>query len=115
MGLNAYADHTEKLSTEDIEFNNKFTVFTDDKVEAMCILTPEFMQKLKAFAGKNRVLRFNMFRDGTLYFGMDKNLFELEISKHGPSGKMFKNFYRDIYNILLFVNEIKTNDKIFKM
>ena len=115
IGINASLPKTKKIPTEDIAFNRTFKFKTDDKLEALCILTPTLMQKLKVFNSRNRKLKITLMKSGAIYFGMKRNLFKLTAKRGGPNGRVFKRFYNDIYDILSLVNEIKINNKVFKM
>lgn len=115
LGLNVKFNKTKKTTTEDIAFNKTFKVYTNNELEALCILTPTLMQKLKSFDSRNHKLKVTLLKNGAIYFGMRRNLFKLTSKNGGPSGKVFKRFYNDIYDIVAMVNEIKTNNKVFKM
>ena len=51
-GLLSYDDSNKNgalslTKLEDIEFNDKYDIYTDDEVEARYLITPSFMQRLK--------------------------------------------------------------------
>jgi hypothetical protein len=74
------------------------------------------MQKLVYFNDKYTGFKLFIKENGELYFGMDRNLFEINIPKKGkPFHYMFDRFYDDVKAILEIVEEIKNNNKIFKM
>lgn len=105
----------QKIELEDIKFNQKFKILGTDQIEARYILTPNMMENLmrlfKSFHRFKLVLV-----DDKMYLGFEyKNLFEFSTLKSGRPESIFDNFYTDIETILNIVNELKTNNKIFKM
>jgi len=105
----------QKIELEDIKFNQKFKILGTDQIEARYILTPVMMENLmrlfKSFHRFSLVLV-----DDKMYLGFPyKNLFEFATLKSGRPESIFDNFYTDIETILNIVNELKTNNKIFKI
>lgn len=115
MSINTDIRGAKKLTTEDIKFNKMLKVYTNNDVEALCILTPTLMQKLKDYRYRNGRIIFTLYEEGSLYFGMDRNLFKLISKRGGPSGKVFARFYDDIYEILAIITEIQNNNKVFNI
>ena len=100
----------------DIKFNKEFKTYTDNQIEALVILTPTLMTKLLSYS--HRAKKFTLFlsQKGRMYFGMRRNLFKFKKRVfRKPSGKIFAKFYDDVSDILAIVNEIKDNNKVFKM
>lgn len=104
----------EKVKLEDIKFNKVFKIYSNDQIEARYILTPDMMEKLMILACNFVGLRLNLV-DNKMYIGSVVNLFELNLSKRNGIESLFDNFYDDVKTILEIVNEIKNNNKIFKM
>lgn len=114
LSLNKGILGLEKIKLEDIDFNKKFTTRTDNQIEALCILTPTMINKLKEFS--NRSGKFELtFQNKSLYLKMYKNIFELDTSAKQLTGKVFLRLYHDIADIISIVEEIKNNNKVFKM
>jgi len=114
LSLNKGLPGLEKIKLEDIDFNKKFTTRTNSQIEALCILTPTVINKLKEFA--NRSGKFELtFQNQHLYFKMYKNIFELDTSAKQLNGKVFLKLYHDISDIIHIIEEIKNNNKVFKM
>lgn len=115
MSLNISFKGEKRIKLEDIRFNKVFKTYTDNQMESLVILTPTLMNKLITFS--NRVSRFklSLSKSGSMYFGMSKNLFKLKCFLKKPSGKVFERFYDDVYDIISMVEEIKNNNKVFKM
>ena len=113
LGINKKVNGTKKIELEDIKFNQEVKVFTDNQLEAVVILTPSLMSRLMAFNKKIDNFQLYLAPSGDMYFKMARNLFA--IKANGTEDMMFDRFYDDICNILAIVNEIRDNNKIFKM
>ena len=105
----------QKVELEDIKFNEKFKIYATDQIESRYILTPKMMESLmylfKSFHRFKLVLV-----DNKMYLGFPyKNLFEFAVLKGSRPESVFDNFYTDMETILNIVNELKTNNKIFKI
>jgi hypothetical protein len=108
-----YGVKFEKVSLEDIVFNKKFDVHSNDQVEARYILTPEMMEKLMELNKKIGKI-YLVIVDNKMYFGFPGiDLFELK--KVNNVENLFDDFYNHVSIILSIVNEIKSNNKVFKM
>lgn len=114
LSLNVAYKGEKRIKLEDIKFNKKFKTYTDNQLEALVILTPAFMQELLTFA-KDIKLKMAIRKKGMMYLGMNKNLFKLKTFNQKPCGKVFERFYDDIAHLLILIDEIKSNNKVFKM
>ena len=101
---------------EDIEFNQKFKVYTNDEVEARYLITPVFMEQLKdmqtVFRAKNIYCAFynNYF---LLALALDKDLFSLDASSGALiNSKQYFLFYEEIVSILKLIDHFKLDQKI---
>ena len=94
--------------------NKKFKTYTNNQLEALVILTPAFMEKMLKFA-HNLKLKFYLSQNGKIYFTLNKDLFKFKTFNQKPCGKVFERFYDDILNLLVLIDEIKNNNKVFKM
>ena len=114
LTLNCSVSGVKKFKLEDVSFNKEFQVFTDNKLEALCILTPTMMQKIIKLNKKVRNLKISIF-DNHLFLGfVGFNLFEFGTSKEGLNEKMFDDIYDDVELLLAIINELKSN-KNFKV
>ena len=105
----------DKVKLEDIIFNKKLRVYSNDQIEARYILTPEMMEKLLYLDTVFRGLKITLV-DNKMYIGATAaDLFELNSIKNGDINTLFEYFYDEVKTILDIVNEIKDNNKIFKM
>lgn len=104
----------EVVKLEGMEFHKKFGVYCNNQIEARYILTPEMMEKLLDFYNIYKGIRIVLV-DNKMYFSFpSKNLLELRNYK-GDNFTMFEGIYDDVNNILSVVEEIKNNNKIFRM
>lgn len=115
LSLNSRLSGTSKIKLEDIKFNKTFDVYSNNQLEALVILTPTLMTKLLTLSNNVKGLRFALCQDGRLFISMNRNLFEVKVSKKSSINTLFDRFYDDINNILAIVEEIKNNNKVFKM
>lgn len=113
LGINKKVKGTKKIELEDIKFNEKVKVFTDNQLEAVVILTPSLMEKLLSFNQSISNFQLHLAPSGDMYFKMTRNLFAIKVN--GTEDMMFDRFYDDVCMILSIVNEIKNNNKLFKM
>ena len=105
----------ENVILEDINFNKKFKVKTNNQVEARYILTPNMMEKILLLESRIKNIKI-VFADKNLYVGSEKvNLFELDKYRNDDVASIFDNLYDEIELILGIVDELKNNNKIFKM
>jgi len=115
LGININLFDMQKITLEDIKFNKKFAIYTDNPIEALVIVTPTLMVKLMEFAKKIYGFKLYLSPDGDVYFKMDRNLFSLKVANNGSPVEIFDRFYDDICAILGMVNEFKDNNRVFKM
>lgn len=104
----------ENVILEDTVFNKKFRVWCNDQIEARYILTPVTMEKLIFLKNRLNGLRITLVDNKMYIASRGINLFELGGTKEKPE-TLFERLYDDINVILMLVNEIKTNNKVFKM
>ena len=105
----------EDVILEDINFNEKFKVLTDNQIEARYILTPDMMEKLSLLEEKLNGIKIVLV-DRKLYLGVPKyNMFEMKNYDKDDELAVFDNLYDEIQLVLSIVEELKNNDKVFKM
>ena len=114
-GSYALLQGLDKVKLESIEFNKKFSVRCTDQIEARYILTTDMMTKLLAIYEKES--NFQMVLDGKNLFITipGKNLFRVKAKSENVDGGIFYLFYEDVSLLLSIVNEIKKNNKVFKI
>ena len=101
---------------EDVVFEKKFDVFTDDEVEARYLITPSFMERLN-----NMKVAFNAyavscaFYEKYLFVGLrtSKDLFSLcSLNKPVNDEKQFFTMFEEILSIIKLIDHFKLNQKI---
>lgn len=117
LSLNTRMNGCERVSLESIKFNKHFYVYTDNQVEALCILTPNMMTKLMKFEKQTRAqIVLELRKNGLMVFKINGNLFELKIKGiKKPCGEVFSKIYDDVAILMSLVTEIKNNNRIFNM
>jgi|GEM_PF-6761408 len=103
----------EKIILEDIAFNKKFNVQTDNLVEAMYILTPTLMLKMKNIYKHFNELGITLDGNQMFISVPHQQLFRLKRNRKGITQSMFYGFYEDINAITEIINEIILNERIF--
>ena len=105
--------HTE---LEDVEFNKKFDVFTNDEVDARYLITPSFMERLKsmktAFSASNISCSFygNLL---IIALPTNKDIFSLcSLVKPIDDSKQYFQMYEEIVSIIKLIDHFKMNQKI---
>jgi len=116
IGINCRKDGLKYIELEDDNFNKIFSIYTDNQLESLVVLTPSLMVKLIEFSKRNKSLKYYLAKNGEFYFGMNRNLFEIHLSKKNTAfSNIFDRFYDDVKSIIDIIDEIKNNNKIFKM
>jgi len=105
----------DKVILEDIDFNEKFKVMSNNQVEARYILTPDMMEKITRLESKLKGIKI-VFVDKCIYIGAKGvNMFELSPYKFNDDVSIFEALYDEMALILEIVDELKNNNKVFKM
>ena len=105
----------EKVLLEDIDFNEKFDIESNNQIEARYILTPNMMEKLLKLQEKINDIKIVLV-NRNLYIGFPNfNMFELNYKNGDDEMTVFENLYDEMEIILGIVEEIKTNNKVFKV
>lgn len=116
LGLNAScgARGEKRVELEDVKFNKAIRTFTDNELEARVLLDPVMMQKL---------LKLNTYANGLKmklnsnegFLSMRRDLFEARRKKDQSMAEAYAPLYDDAYLIISIVEEIRKNDKHFKV
>lgn len=96
--------HKEKIATDDPEFNKKYSVYCNDKADALYVLTPQFMKQIEDFSeyikqtwrtysGVDMIFQ----TDGSVivFIPTRKNLFELRGVKTQDKSSINNMYQRD--------------------
>lgn len=115
MHLSPAADvHYTEL--EDVEFNKRFDVFTNDEVDARYLITPSFMQRLKNIKTAFQANGVNCAFFGNLLIialPTTKDLFSIcSLVKPIDDNKQYFQMYEEIVSIIKLIDHFKLNQKI---
>lgn len=105
----------EEVLLEDVDFNRKYHVFTQDQVEARYFLTLSFMERFKnlktAFRPEYQrieVIGNEMF----IYLKNNKDCFEMSSMREETTYSKFVNLFEEIYSVLDLLEQLKINKKL---
>ena len=101
---------------EDVQFEKKFDVFTNDEVDARYLITPTFMERLKAMktAFKADKIRCAFYGDLLLVaLSTKKDLFSLcSLVKPMDDAQQYFQMYEEMVSIVKLIDHFKLDQKI---
>ncbi|MBR5303195.1 MAG: DUF3137 domain-containing protein [Candidatus Gastranaerophilales bacterium] len=104
----------EEIKLEDIEFNKKYNVYSNDQIESRYILTTGFMERFLNMktAFKAKYIRA-AFKDGKISIAMHvgKDLFAMGSLNKDTDSNTFTELFDEILSVLELINELKLNRK----
>ena len=109
-------DHSkfEEIKLEDVEFNKKYNVYSNDQIESRYILTTGFMERFLNMktAFKAKYIRA-AFKDGKISIAMHvgKDLFAMGSLNKDTDSNTFTELFDEILSVLELINELKLNRK----
>ena len=110
------AANLKHTTLEDVVFEKKFDVFTDDEVEARYLITPSFMERLNNMKTAFSADRVSCaFYDKYLLVGLhtSKDLFSIcSLKEPVNDGKQFFTMFEEILSIIKLIDHFKLNQKI---
>ncbi len=88
----------EPVSLEDTTFNKKYRIYSDNQIRARLVLTPAFMERLKAIKNTyNASFKILFFENNcVIAINTQKDMFEFYDILHRPSLKKFAKFHDGI-------------------
>ena len=108
-------DGLRHTTLEDIKFEKKFDVYTDDEIEARYLITTSFMDRLNemktAFNAKNLSCAFY---DGLLIiaFGIEKDCFSIvSLFKKTDDHKKYFQMFEEFLSIIKLIDYFKLNER----
>ena len=110
------APNLRKTTLEDVEFNKKFDVYTDDEVEARYLLTTSLMERLSTIQtifNANEVAC--SFYNQKFYIALStrKDLFSIgSLDKEVYDKEQFDIMFEEILSIIKLIDHFKLNQKI---
>lgn len=110
------AANLKHTTLEDVVFEKKFDVFTDDEVEARYLITPSFMERLNNMKTAFSADRVSCaFYDKYLLVGLhtSKDLFSIcSLKEPVNDGKQFFTMFEEILSMIKLIDHFKLNQKI---
>ena len=101
---------------EDVEFEKKFDVFTNDEVDARYLITPSFMQRLKAMKTAFKADKIKCAFYGNLLLvalSTNKDLFSLcSLVKSIDDAQQYFQMFEEILSIIKLIDHFKLDQKI---
>ena len=106
----------KRTKLEDVEFEKRFNVFTDDEVEARYLITPSFMERLNEMkvAFKANTVSCAFYEKSLLIaLSTGKDLFSIgSLFKRIDDPKQFFTMFEEILSIIKLIDHFKLNQKI---
>ena len=106
----------KRTKLEDVEFEKRFNVFTDDEVEARYLITPSFMERLNEMkvAFKANSVSCAFYEKSLLIaLSTGKDLFSIgSLFKRIDDPKQFFTMFEEILSIIKLIDHFKLNQKI---
>lgn len=110
------SQNLKHTTLEDVVFEKKFDVFTDDEVEARYLITPSFMERLNNMKTAFEAYAISCaFYDKYLLVGLStrKDLFSIgDLNKPLNDDKQFFTMFEEILSIIKLIDHFKLNQKI---
>lgn len=105
----------EKVVLEDVEFNKKYLVLSNNQIEARYVLTLTFIENLRdlsvAFNAKHQRVEFKN-NQMYIFLGTKKDLFKMGSLNEEITYRTFENLFEEMYSVLSIVEQLKLNQKI---
>lgn len=104
----------EEVSLEDVEFNQKYKIFSDNQIEARVVLTPAFIERFK-----NMKMAFNAkyiraaFKDKkiTIAVNAGKDLFAMASLTKDTNAETFVELFDELLSVLQMIDALKLNQR----
>ena len=110
------SSHLKKTTLEDVEFNRKFDVYTDDEIEARYLLTTSFMERLNTMEVTFKANKISAsFYQNKFFIALhtNKDLFALgSLKKDVCDREQFFTMFEEILSIIKLIDHFKLNQKI---
>jgi len=106
----------EEVTLENTDFENSFSTYSDDEIEARFILSHSFMERLLILKSilKRNIIHINFSKNTCSILIHKYTLFELSTSKSLQEDKPFERFYNEVKSIIELIDVLRLNEKIWK-
>lgn len=113
MSFGTPKGNLKEIKVDNVLFNEKFRVFSDDIQNAFYILTPAFMERVLELYNHFKTDINISFLKGTVYIAIETgiNSFEPDITKSLITQNPVKNIIKDIEKILKIVEILRINNE----
>ena len=105
----------ENVQLEDVDFCNRYKIFSDNQIEARVVLTPAFIERFKNIktAFKAKYMRA-AFKDKkiTIAVNAGKDLFAMANFTKDTNAETFVELFNEILSVLQMIDALKLNQKI---
>ena len=105
----------ENVQLEDVDFCNRYKIFSDNQIEARIVLTPAFIERFKNIktAFKAKYMRA-AFKDKkiTIAVNAGKDLFAMANFEKDTNAETFVELFNEILSVLQMIDALKLNQKI---
>ncbi len=107
----------KKIELEDIDFNKKFKVLSENDLEAFYILTPKLMERIKQVEASIKGTLMMVFLNNQLHVAVYNNrtTFNVNIRKKIDFDKFSKEALSDLDAIIKFVDILELDNSLFKV
>lgn len=104
------------VKMEDVEFNKKFKIYTQNELEVFYILTPHFMEKIKSIYNELKCGMMFCFIDNKLHIAIDNrdDSFEYDVYKPINEEEIKQEISKDIELITDLVDDLDLDNNLFK-
>ena len=107
-------EQMNKVFLEDVEFDKKYDVYSEDQIEARYLITPAFMERFKHISTAFGTQKAKCsFYDDKLMFAIttNKNLFEIGNLFHCLMTKKYVNdFLEELISIIMMIDYFKLDE-----
>ena len=107
----------KKVELEDIEFNKKFKVLSENELDAFYIITPKLMERVKAVEAAINGTIMLVFYNNQLHFAVynNKTTFNVNIHKTINFEEFARESLKDLDAIIKFVDILELDNDLFKV
>ncbi|WP_305417518.1 DUF3137 domain-containing protein [Photobacterium leiognathi] len=106
---------SDRLKLEDPRFEQHFSVYSNDQIEARYLLTPAMMERLVEFVVKAKSKVSLSFIDNNIYIAISnsKNYFEPALFTQSDSFESVQDIAHDLQFVIDIVNDLDLNTRIW--
>jgi hypothetical protein len=109
------SDHLEKAEMGDVDFDNRYSVYTTNQTLARYILSPFLIQQIVKLDAVSPGPLLLTFREGYMFLGLpqEKDLFDCSFYEGVPDLKAFEDFVKEVRIIEKVLEHLNQNTRIW--